>query len=96
MQDEKQLQDRLMSIFVGKLPKIFVERVMVSDTIDSIGNEAVLITFVLTAQGAAELTGDQTLDLLVDVQGEFMNKGDGRFPIVGYATEAELDEKDAA
>lgn len=96
MNDEKLLQDRLMAIFTRRLPAAFVERALVSDSIDITGSDVLLVTFVLTQEGADQLTGDLYLDLLVDVQKCFEASGDSRFPIIGYATQAELDEKDAA
>jgi hypothetical protein len=96
MLNEKQLQERVMAVFHSQLPEGYVERVIISDAIDNAGTDALLITFVLTPEGVAALTGDQAIDLLVDIQRDFESRGDQRFPIVGYATQAELDEKDAA
>lgn len=96
MLTEKQLQAQVMSIFNRQMPENYAERVIISDAIDNAGTDALLITFVLTADGAAMMTGDQAIDLVVDIQKDFESRGDQRFPIIGYATQAELDEKDAA
>jgi hypothetical protein len=60
---------------------------------DSEGNEALRITVVLKPEASGKFTGDQALDLLVDVQQALQGAGEQRLPIIEYATEGELDEE---
>ena len=67
-----------------------LERVLAEPATDSDGKEAVRITLVVTPKTATSLTGDQALDLLIEVQNRIQEAGDERFPIIEYATEQEL------
>lgn len=70
-----------------------LERILVSPAIDSDGRDALRITLVLKPEAVRALSGDGALDLLVRVQQELANCEEERFPIVEYATEAELKEE---
>jgi hypothetical protein len=67
-----------------------VRRVLAEPSTDSEGKEALRITFVLSDRGARELTGDQALDLLVELKHNLEQAGEERFAIIEYATEKEL------
>ncbi len=69
---------------------IAVERVLVEPTVDSQGEEALRVTLVLDPQAVERVTGDQALDVLVDINEALQNAGEERLPIIFYATEEEL------
>jgi len=69
---------------------IAVERVLVEPTVDSRGEEALRVTLVLDPQVVEQVTGDQALDVLVDINEALQVEGDERLPIIFYATEEEL------
>ena len=69
---------------------IAVERVVVEPTVDSQGEEALRVTLVLDPQKVERVTGDQALDVLVDINEALQAAGDERRPIIFYATEQEL------
>jgi hypothetical protein len=69
-----------------------VQRVLAEPSTDSEGKDALRITFVLSDRGAKELTGDQALDILVELKHNLEQAGEERFAIIEYATEKELAE----
>jgi hypothetical protein len=70
-----------------------LERIVVAPAVDSDGRDALRITLVLKPEAVRALSGDAALDLLVSVQQELARRDEERFPIVEYATEAELQEE---
>lgn len=72
-------------------PAAFTD-VLSESTTDSTGGEAVRITIVIKPDFVAKLEGDAVLDTLVEIQDKLRAAGDDRFPIVEYATEAELQD----
>ena len=73
-----------------------LERVVVKPAVDSEGKDALRITFVLTPRGAEEITGDAAVDLLVALQQELAEKDEERSPLVEYATERDIAERELA
>lgn len=73
-----------------------VERVMSEPTIDSTGSEALRVTIVLKPGAAARLKGSAVVNTLLKIQDRLLESGDGRLPIVEYATEEELAAGDDA
>lgn len=71
-----------------------IEKVLTEPATDSDGNDALRITLVLTPAAVQSLTGDNALDILVNIQQSLSREGEERFPIVEYATETELAETD--
>jgi hypothetical protein len=71
-----------------------LERVVAQATTDSEGREALRITLVLKPEAVAALSGDAALDLLVSLQHELQERGEERFALVEYATEAEMREEE--
>jgi hypothetical protein len=69
-----------------------VSRIMSEPTTDSEGRDALRITIVVKPEAIGKLTGDSTLDTLVQIQADLRDAGEERFPIVEYATEKELQE----
>lgn len=58
--------------------------------IDSMGEEVVSVTLVILPGAADRIGGDRALDMLSDVHQTFARSGEGRFPLIEYATEQEL------
>lgn len=96
MLNDPQLQKLMTEIVNGRLPKVQLQQVMTDTFTDSKGEDALRITLVLTPDSVRELTGDETLDLLVEVQNSLQREGEDRFAIIEYATEEELLEEDDA
>lgn len=69
---------------------IDLERVIVEPMVDSQGEEALRVTLVLDPNVVERVTGDQALDVLVDINDALQAAGDERLPIIFYATEQEL------
>lgn len=61
--------------------------------VDSMGEEVVSVTLVISPGAAERIGGDRALDLLYDVQQTLARSGDDRFPLMEYATEQELLEE---
>lgn len=72
-----------------------LSRVLSEEVTDSSGSDALRITLVLRPEAVSELSGDNALDLLVELQTELRSKSEERLPIVEYATEQELEGEDA-
>jgi hypothetical protein len=69
-----------------------VSRIISETTTDSEGRDALRITIVVNPNSIDKLTGDATLDTLVQIQEDLRKAGEERFPIIEYATEKELQE----
>jgi hypothetical protein len=69
-----------------------VRRVMTEPAVDSEGEDALRITIVVTPEAVAQLEAGPVVDTLVQVQDRLREAGEDRFPIIDYATEAELEE----
>lgn len=67
-----------------------VERVNYEPTADSLGQDAIRITIVLTPNATKRLSGGGGLDALVKLQDRLHEMKEYRTPIIEYATEAEL------
>ena len=68
-----------------------LSRVFSDYTTDSDGRDALLVTVVLRTDKAKEVTGDTALDTMVRIHHDLENSGEERLPIIGFATEAELE-----
>lgn len=68
-----------------------VRQVLVEPASDSEGNDAVRITIVIPAGAATRLKGGAALDVLVQIHDSLRDAGEERFPLVEYATKAELE-----
>lgn len=92
MLNEKELQNLAKHAADKRLPEFHVSRVLTEPTVDSEGNEALRVVFVLAPDAVDAIDAENALQLLVDLHNELMRKGDDRFPIIEYATEADLEE----
>lgn len=72
-----------------------VEGVLSEPTVDYDGRDALRITIVLKPGVVTKLDGDDLLDTLVQIQQSLLKSGEERFPMVEYATQAELDDVNA-
>ena len=75
---------------VAELGENNVVRVDWSPTIDSLGENALKITAVITPGALRRIKQGATLDALVRLRDRLSEMGEERIPIVHYATEAEL------
>jgi hypothetical protein len=69
---------------------IELERVIVEPMVDSQGDEALRVTLVLDPKVVDGVSGDDVLDVLVDINEALQSAGDERLPIIYYATEEDL------
>jgi hypothetical protein len=69
-----------------------VRRVMAEPTETFDGEDAVRITIVLTPEAVDQLAAGDPGDVFIRVWNAFRAAGDHRFPILDYATEAELED----
>jgi hypothetical protein len=72
-----------------------VLRVVSEPTTDSEGQEALHLLIVIAPGVAARFNGDEVLDTLVQILNRLRDAGEERFPIIEYATEAELADIDS-
>ncbi len=93
MLNDPQLQKITREIVEKALPKTQLRDVLTSAASDSEGNDALRIVLVLTPESINEMSGDQALDLLVDIHNGLDREGESRFAMIEYATEAELAEE---
>ncbi|HLH87868.1 MAG TPA: hypothetical protein VKX28_05365 [Xanthobacteraceae bacterium] len=91
-------QDKIVSIATkvatANLSHAHVTSVSSEPTIDSAGHEALRIMIVLAPESPTAISGDKVLDTLVQIQRNLHTAGESRFPIVEFATEAELADAD--
>lgn len=69
-----------------------VRRVMAEPTATFDGEDAVRITIVLTPEAVDQLAAGDPGDVFIRVWNALRAAGDDRFPILDYATEAELED----
>jgi hypothetical protein len=72
-----------------------VNRIVAEPTIDSEGKDALRIVFLLDPAAVDAITSEEALKLLVELHNVLVGKGDERFPIIEYTTEADFDEATA-
>ncbi|MFS8039098.1 hypothetical protein ACI7BZ_19425 [Xanthobacter sp. AM11] len=75
-----------------QLPEGSVHRAEVQPTLDSSGQGALRILFVLEPGAPERIPGDALLKLLVGLRMELERRGEERVPIVKYATTDEVAE----
>lgn len=95
MLENAQIAEIARDAVISHLRQASLERIVTADTTDSTGADAVLITLVLTPKAVDELTGDDALDVLVEVKTRLAAAGEERSAILEYATEQELRAEDA-
>ena len=71
-----------------------VVRIDAEPMLDSYGDEALSVRVVLEEAAVAAPDGIRLLNFLSKLRDRLEENGDGRFPIINYATEAELAAAD--
>jgi hypothetical protein len=94
MLSEPRLQKIVKEVAGKRLKDFKLGRVLTQPTHDSEGNDALRIVFVLSPEAVDSISGEEALELLVDIHNGLMREGDDRFPIIRYSTEEELDDSD--
>jgi hypothetical protein len=92
MLDREKIEEIAKKVAIANLTSASVSTVQSEPFIDSKGHEAVRITIVLTPESVASIDGKMTLNTLVQINNELQRAGEERFPLVEYATAAELEE----
>ena len=95
MIDLKKVSEIAVDVGKANLGAKNVLRVVSQPTTDSEGQEALHVLIVLAPRVAARFKGDEVLDTLVQVLKRLRDAGEQRFPIIEYATEAELADIDS-
>jgi hypothetical protein len=90
MLELQQIDEIATQVARRRLPRRDFQRVTTEPTTDSLGEEALHITIVLGDDAIRQLTGDEVLDLLVELQDKLQAEGDERLPLVRYSTEHEM------
>ena len=92
MLDREKIEEIAKKVAIANLTSASVSTVQSEPFIHSKGHEAVRITIVLTPESVASIDGKMTLNTLVQINNELQRAGEERFPLVEYATAAELEE----
>jgi len=95
MIDLKKVSEIAADVAKANLGRKDVLRVVSESTIDSEGQEALGILIVIAPGVAERFKGDEVLDTLVQILNQLRDAGEERFPIIEYATEAELADIDS-
>ena len=92
MLDQAKVDQIAREAAAANLTSSAVTGVSSASTTDSEGREALRITIVLEPGAVPKITGDAVLDTLVQIHDRLRKAGEERFPIIEYATEAELQD----
>ena len=92
MLDQDRVDQIARDVATANLPRHAVTSVSSAPRTDSQGRDALQITIVLEPDAVPKITGDAVLDTLVQIHDNLRKAGDERFPIIEYATEAELQD----
>jgi len=90
MLNDPQILKLMKRVAAGVLPASQILEIRTETTVDSEGKDALRITLVLTDDAAKTLSGDQAIELLTDIHDSLLREGDERFPLLYYATPADL------
>jgi hypothetical protein len=93
MLTNRKISDLAADTASGKLGSKRVLRATTVPFVDSRGNEALRITIVVQPGTVEDASGDDLLDILVEVQERLGKQRDSRFAVVEYATPADLIER---
>lgn len=92
MLNDRELQKLAKNAAEKRLSQFHVSRILTEPTLDSEGNEALRVVFVLAPEAVDAIGAEDALQLLVDLHNELIEEGDERFPIIEYTTEADIAE----
>lgn len=76
------------------LPPLSLDHAEVQPTVNSIGEGALRVVYVLQPDAPDRIRGEDLLKLLVDLRVQLETAGEERAPIVEYATTDELSQTD--
>jgi hypothetical protein len=91
MLNDPQIQAMLKQIAAGVLPSVELLEIRTEPSVDMEGRDALRITLVLTEEAAKLFSGDEASRLLMDLHDGLLLQGDERFPVIYYATPADLN-----
>jgi hypothetical protein len=91
MLEAPQIQKLMRQVAAGILPTKSLLEVRSETAEDSEGHEALKITLVLADDAIDGLTPDQLVGLFREVRDCLQQKGDERFPLLSYATRADVE-----
>lgn len=94
MLPQAKIDEIVAEVATAYLTRETVERVMSEPTVDSQGEEALRITIVIRSDAVEKLKDDPVLDTLLEINDRLQEAGEQRFPLIRYATQAELDDVD--
>jgi hypothetical protein len=80
-------------VATANLTSQVISSVLAESTTDSVGHDALKITVVLTPNSSDHIQGKAALTTLAQIRSRLQAEGEERFPIIEYATEAELSER---
>ncbi|HJT40330.1 MAG TPA: hypothetical protein VJ762_08375 [Sphingobium sp.] len=95
MLNDLNLRQLLRDVLHQRLPNVDLQEILTEQVIDSEGKDALRITLVIPDESVDAITGNQALDLIVDVQKGLSAQGDDRLAVIRYATPADLAEQNA-
>ena len=94
MLPQTRIDEIVAEVATAYLTRENFERAMSEPTVDSQGEDALRITIVIKPDALERLKGGPVLDTLFQISERLQEAGENRFPLVHYATEAELNEVD--
>lgn len=90
MLDDPKIQTLMRQVAAGILPTTGLLEIRSEPVEDSEGHEALRITLVMAEDAIDALTPVQLVALLREVHDSLLREGDERFPLLSYATPADL------
>ena len=82
----------MKQVAAGVLPASQLVEVRSEPMTDFDGRDVLRITLVLSEEAAKSFGGERALNLLTDIRDSLLRKGDERFPLIYYATPADLSD----
>src|SRR5579885_3497884 len=92
MLDSAKIEQIAKSVATANLSSGSVSTVLSEPFIDSEGHDAVRSTIVLAPNSTSGIKGNTVLDTLVEIKNKLQRAGEDRFPLVEFATAAELEQ----
>lgn len=95
MLDNKEIDDIVKKAARAHFPARSIRRLFSEPAIDSQGREALRFTIAVTPDALQRAADDALLEALAQIRRNLGSAGEDRFPIVNYATQADLDDVSA-
>jgi hypothetical protein len=90
MLDDARIAEITRAVGREKLSSRWFDDVIIEPATDSLGNDAIRLTIIIAPGAVKRLKGEDVLGLLVELRKQFDAAGEGRTPLVEYATRHEL------